>query len=109
MSIEDTNVVDAIGVETATGDVVLTIADHLDWEDEGGHLLLLQEKLNAYLRFIESGEMNQTYPEAENRRVVINVIGRYPLSEHAMKVFDQAIATLNSAGIGLRSELFEGD
>lgn len=109
VSIEETNVVDFIGVENSTGDVVLTITDHLDWEDDDAHLLLLQEKLNTYLRFIESGEIDQTYPQAENREVLINVVGKYPLSNRAVKVFDEAIATLKGAGIGLRYELFADD
>ncbi len=58
MAIEKSNIVDAVGIEKTTGDVVLTIADYLDWEtSEAQHLELLQEKLNAYLRFIESGEL----------------------------------------------------
>jgi len=33
MSIEQTDIVDIISTDRATGDVVLTISDHLDWSD----------------------------------------------------------------------------
>lgn len=46
MSIEDQDSVDVIGVNES-GIVVLTISDHLKWDDD--HLYLLQEKINTYL------------------------------------------------------------
>ncbi|MGO8134287.1 DUF6572 domain-containing protein, partial [Rhizobium ruizarguesonis] len=57
MALDETNVIDAIGVDKATGELVLTITDHLEWKgSDSEHLLLLQEKLNTYLGFVESGE-----------------------------------------------------
>ena len=51
LSVEETNVIDAIGLDNATGDVVPTIIDHLEWsEDDKEHLLLLQEKINSKMR-----------------------------------------------------------
>ena len=57
-----------------TGDVILTISDHLDWSDSSSHQLLLQVKMNRYLAFIESGEIEQSYPSAKGRAVVIEVV-----------------------------------
>jgi hypothetical protein len=54
MTIEDARIVDFIGVDPVTGHVVLTITDHLPW-DSDEHVLLLQDKLNRYLAFVESG------------------------------------------------------
>src|SRR6266540_2021756 len=64
MSISETDKIDVIGIDSASGDVILTVSDHLDWEDVGTHLLQLQEKLNTYLAFIESGEMLESYPKS---------------------------------------------
>ncbi|WP_407059149.1 DUF6572 domain-containing protein [Ralstonia syzygii subsp. celebesensis] len=36
-------------------------------ENSEEHLLLLQEKINCYLRFIESGEIYNSFPSAEGR------------------------------------------
>lgn len=33
------------------------VCDHIDGSDEDAHLSLLQDKLNTYLAFIESGEV----------------------------------------------------
>ena len=103
MSIDQTNVVDSIGIEDSTGNVILTISDHLDWlVKDDSHLLLLQEKINTYLRFVESGEINEAYPNAKGKNVVINVIGQYPLSQEAKSFYDKVTAIVNSAGIKLQ-------
>jgi hypothetical protein len=42
MSIEQTDVVDFVGIDKKSGDALLTISDHLAWDqDEDEHLLLL--------------------------------------------------------------------
>lgn len=55
---------------------MLTISDHLDWDNEQGHLRTLQEKLNLYLAFIESGELLVKYPQAAGRHRRIDVVFR---------------------------------
>lgn len=73
MSVDDPNVVDAIGTERDTGVVVLTIFDQLDWDDDQ-HFVALQEKINRYLGFIESGEVLESYPQAAGRPLRIEVV-----------------------------------
>ena len=88
MSVDQTGVVDAIGVNDSSGEVVLTITDHLEWGNNE-HLLLLQEKLNTYLGFVESGEILNTYADANGRGVLINVVCKYPPDESAVSFFNQ--------------------
>jgi uncharacterized protein DUF6572 len=107
MSIDQSNKIDAIGVEKVSGKVVLTIADHLDWVDEQAHLLALQDKLNAYLRFVESGELLKVYPDAAGRAPLISIVTRVPASSAGERFFNQVRPILKSAGIELRSELLE--
>ena len=45
MTIHDPDKIDAIGLE-GNSTAVLTISDHLDWDDENSHLEVLQEKIN---------------------------------------------------------------
>jgi len=107
MSIEQTSTVDFVSVDQTSNDLVLTISDHLAWDEgEGEHLLLLQEKLNAYLRFIESGEVVEKFPEARGRNLVINVVGKFPLSEQANLFFEKATAAIQAAGFTLKFSLF---
>ncbi len=108
MTIEQTEVVDIVHIDKESEEVFLTISDHLEWtEPAKDHLLLLQDKLNAYLRFVESGELYQEYPNAHGKRVVISVVGKYPLSESAEKFYNQVTPIIESAGFHFRFELFE--
>jgi Family of unknown function (DUF6572) len=45
MSVEQTDVVDIVSIERETGNVILTISDHLDWSDSLAHQRILQKKL----------------------------------------------------------------
>jgi hypothetical protein len=108
MSIEQTDIVDAIGVQQHSGKLILTISDHLDWNvNIQEHMLLLQEKLNTYLAFVESGELLEQYPDARGRDVIINVVALYPLSLEARRFLDQASAVIADAGITLTEEQFQ--
>jgi hypothetical protein len=101
LSIEQTDVVDFIGTDKATGLVILTISDHLDWSDEHEHLSLLQEKINTYLRFIENGELVESYAGAKDRQAMIEIVGQYGLPDEAMRFMGSARAILEEAGIQL--------
>lgn len=103
MTVEQTDVIDIATIDHATGDVLLTISDHLPWDvDEGEHLLLLQDKINTYLRFIESGELFETVPLSKGRKPVINVLALYPLSARAAKMVQSACGIVESAGYGFQ-------
>ena len=47
MSLEQANIIDAIGVDNITGYVVLTISGSFKWTYLSDHLLMLQEKINT--------------------------------------------------------------
>jgi len=61
MTVDNSDVIDATGIENATGCTVLTIADHLEWSPLRDHLVLLQDKINRYIAFLENNEMAQSY------------------------------------------------
>src|SRR3982751_2477206 len=73
MSVENPTIVDFVSLDKAGG-VVLTISDHLEWNDEQNHLALLQQKINTYCIYIESGQIYDEYPKARDRRPLINVV-----------------------------------
>jgi len=106
MSVDQENKIDFASIDKASGDLWLTIADHLPWnENEGDHLVLLQNKLNAYLRFIESGEVFQKVPAAQGRSIVINLVGKFPLSQKAETFVGLAKAAIGGAGFRLQFKL----
>jgi hypothetical protein len=99
MSVEQVDKIDLVGMEKASGDVQLTISDHLPWDEyEGGHLVVLQDKLNAYMRFIESGELLEKFPVARGRNVVITLVGKFPLSPKAELFLGKVRTAIEHAG-----------
>jgi len=105
MSIDQISVVDAIGIDNTTGNVVLTISDHLKWDKE--HLHLLQEKINTYLVFVESGELIDSYPDARGRKVTINVVFKYVPDNNALKFLSEIDKILNESGLSFDCEVAE--
>lgn len=103
MALDKSDTVDAVGIETSTGCVVLTIADSWDWSDEKAHLLALQAKLNCYFDFIEDGQLNKSYPDAIGRRQVIDLITRYPLPAIGTAFIEKARASVADLQIEIRS------
>ena len=108
MSIEQTDVVDIISTERMTGNVVLTISDHLDWSDSTAHQLLLQSKLNRYLAFVESGEILESYPNAKDRPIAFSVIFKFPPDEGGRAFLAKVRPIIESAGFSLRDEVLTG-
>lgn len=76
MSVDQKDIIDFLSRSRVTGDVTLTISDHLDWEQPREHLLILQEKINFYLVYIESGRILEACAEADDSRIVIQVMFR---------------------------------
>ena len=103
MTISDINVVDIVSTDNANAECVLTISDHLPWE-EPGHLLMLQEKLNHYLAFIESGEIEGTVPDVEDRTIRINVVLAHEPTTEASDFLAQAQTIIRGAGFELAWE-----
>jgi len=105
MAIDSTDTVDSIGIDPTSDEVLLTISDHLDWKgDDKEHMLLLQEKVNSYLRFIESGEIYRKYPQAKGKAFVINIMGKFSPNEYANLFLKKIETLLHEAGYKLRFE-----
>lgn len=103
MAIHELDKIDRIMTDKKKTAVYLLLSDHLDWEEEGEHLALLQAKLNAYLAFIENGELVRHRPDVEGLPVVISVAAKYSPSPFATK-FYRAVAPI-AAEIGVSVEL----
>lgn len=93
MSVEEPMKVDLVFRDKIRKQVVLLITDHLDWEDEGEHLWILQEKFNNYLAFVESGQLVETNAGFGGLPVRIHVAAMYPLSKNATRFYELAAET----------------
>lgn len=87
VSIEQIDVIDFISIDQDDKNVVLTISDHLSWNDKD-HLNLLQTKINSYLGFVESGELFENYPDAKGRSDCIRLACKYELNSIAKDFVD---------------------
>lgn len=107
MSIEDVNKVDMIGIPKDNELIVsLGITDHLSWNNEiENHLFLLQEKINSYIRFIESGEIYESFPIAKGRaEFLIEIFFQHKIPQEGISFLGKVNEYLSSTNIRLRYE-----
>ena len=97
MAVDNPDVIDIVSVDPK-GNTILTIVDHLEWDDKNEHLLILQEKINKYLSVIESGELLEVYPKAKGRQVVIRVVASYDPNANGLRFLEQAKKIIKDAG-----------
>jgi hypothetical protein len=107
MPIDEATIIDLIGTDKGTGNVVLTISDPLDWNDIKKHLQLLQEKINNYLMYIESGEIYVSYPNAKGRKFIIEIIGEYQLSAEGETFIAKANPIIKDLGVEIVFSLYK--
>ncbi|MBC8999224.1 hypothetical protein IAI51_22105 [Pseudomonas sp. N40(2020)] len=104
MSVSDAKTIDMWGIpKWDNNKIILGIADHLEWGDkaeQGEHLLVLQEKINNYIAFIESGEIYIEIPGARGKSPIILVQGQYALPKQGELLIDRVAETLKGVGIG---------
>jgi hypothetical protein len=105
MSLDNTGVVDAVGIEKDTRKVILTIVDAWDWEDVHGHLLALQAKLNVYFGFVEVGELLEAYPMASGRQVAIDVVTKFPMHLKGAELLGIAAKACRDLEIEIRTRV----
>lgn len=107
MSIDNSNIIDFIST-SGKGKVVLTISDYHQW-NENGHLQLLQEKINAYLLFIESGQILNEYPNAVDKEMVIETVFKYEPNHEALSFLKKAEQVITGIGVGFQWKVLESD
>jgi hypothetical protein len=99
MTIEQSDVIDFVGIDRHTGNVVLTISDHLSWEDVETHTVALRKKIDAYLAFVGGGQFVESYPKARGRNVEIRIICEHEPISTAAPIIESFRCELESLGI----------
>lgn len=79
-----------MGTDIRTGAVILTIIDDWDWSAPEHHLIALQNKLNAYLEFIEDGQIESEYPQGSGRVRRIEIVAKFAAPEAATQFLRRA-------------------
>ena len=108
MTIEEKQKIDVISISEDETTAIMTISDHLSWEKEEEHLLLLQNKINVYLGTIENGEIYEVYPLSKNKKFTIRIYAKYDLTENAKQFIDKVRGILEKAGYGFIWKLHSG-
>jgi hypothetical protein len=106
MSVTDSKIIDSISIDPK-GIVNLIISDHLEWDEKLEHLLILQNKINDYLTFIESGQIFTEYPTLNGKNIVINIFAKFIPNEAAETFLKMARKTIQFAGYDLTLSLIE--
>jgi hypothetical protein len=101
MGLENTTVIDAVGTETATGTVVLTILDSWNWRDPDAHLRALQAKLNTYFNYVVSGKLLADYPRAGSLPVRLDILFRFAAPAQADELLQAAQEVAQGLGFNV--------
>ncbi len=107
MSVMDEGTIDFVGLEKKDKNLILSIFDHLNWgkESDDVHLLILQNKINDYLRFIESGEINEHFSPKDYDKIIIRIIAKYSFGFDCIEFLNNAKQVINDAGFELEWEV----
>ena len=101
MTIDQAKVIDLVSKDQI-GNFVLTICDHFGWDNTGEHLALLQDKINAYLMFLESGEIYEKYPDAKGHRIEIEAMFVHKPNSEALSFLAKTRLIIENIGFSFR-------
>jgi uncharacterized protein DUF6572 len=66
-------VIDLVAQDATTGQVVLVMEEHDEWNSSDEQLFAIQERFNAYLSFLLDGEMAEAHPELAGKSARIEL------------------------------------
>ena len=104
MAVTDTDVVDGIAFDDADKTLIMEIYDHLDFEGkfEFDHISILQDKLNTYLWYIDSGQYEDIYPQKDFDRFLINIHFLHDITDNCIKFIDVCNQKLSASASKIR-------
>ncbi len=97
-------VLDALGQDPTTGEVVLVMFEPRSWDGGDTQLFQLQEKLNSYLSFALDGEMTEQLPQLAGRPVRISLACAEPPPESVVSLLAKVREQIAFQGVGLTVE-----
>lgn len=107
MSVLERETVDGMALDQDGKGIRLLISDHLDWNNEYNHLLVLQEKINAYIVFCEEHQYNQIYPNMLIEYAILEIHFKYEPTAKAMNFLGQVQRQVNDLGIMIECHITE--
>ena len=101
MAVDETNKVDGMAIEEERRTLVLLLSDTLNWEDEYSHLNLLQDKINAYIAFVEERQFEMVYPDYDFEMAVIEIHFQFEITEKCEKFLQVVQDQVGQMGIAI--------
>jgi hypothetical protein len=98
MSVEQPDIIDGLGLRPDGVTVEMVISDHLEWSDER-HFQLLAAKVEAYANAVLTGQLAESYTQAQGKQVCINLIWQHVPNAAAAQFFETVGQQLHSVGI----------
>ncbi len=106
--IEHAGVIDFLGFDQTSGEVLLTMVELRPWTPGSPQLFQLQEKLNAYLSFILDGEMLDSYPQFAQKPVRLRLECATPPSEDETAFLQHVYEQTHLQGIVFEVDVVAG-
>jgi len=108
MTIQEKNKVDLVGEDPNGSSVRLVILDDLNWSEFCVHKQALQDKVNAYLEFVESGQIAEAAPSAGcGAKIEFQLVMRYRPTTQGQDFVDRVGQFLRQHGYLFSVELRE--
>jgi hypothetical protein len=104
----DPDGIDYMAADPRTGSIILAMVQTEPFTGSPEEAAAVLEKLRGYLEFVESGELEQSTPQARGRPVQFHLDYYEPLPASLEGLFERASARLATKGIGFSSILLEG-
>ena len=79
-------VIDMIGHDAKTNEVVLVMNEPHEWDGSDEQLLALQERFNAYASFLLDGEIAEAHPELADKPARIELRCAHMPDTHALEL-----------------------
>lgn len=99
MSITQLNAVDGIGISHDGESLVMMIADEMNWQNLDAHLIMLENKMNAYLEYLESKQYKELYPDEIFSYAVFEIHCLYEPTEEAVEYLNVVQDQVGEYGI----------
>lgn len=91
MSVLDVDRIDDLATANMSKTLIMLISDHLDWSDEYGYLIALQNKINSYISFVEEKQYLQIEQFGKHfENFVIEIAFKFSPMENCLKFISSA-------------------
>jgi len=107
MSVLDKDKIDAIALERDKQGLILLISDHLDWLNEYKHLLILQDKINSYITFLEEKQYERMEKFRNVSYAVIEIHFLVAPTENCIRFLQRIQDQVGEMGIRIQCSINE--